>query len=458
MSDSNFDLLIRRASVVTESAINRMDIGIAWGRIAALGPELSGSARETIDASGLHAFPGLIDSHVHFNEPGRAHWEGFDSGSRALAAGGGTLFFDMPLNSTPPTIDAASFDRKLAAAQANSLVDFAFWGGLVPGNVQHMEALSERGVVGFKAFMADSGIEDFPRADEVTLRAGMRQAARLGKIVAVHAESEEMIRSKTDQLLSAGSSSARDYLDSRPIPAELDAIGRALDMAGESGCALHIVHVSCGAGVALVASARKQGVNVTCETCPHYLTLTEEDVFRLGAVAKSAPPLRAKPAQDSLWEYLRSDQITTVGSDHSPSPPELKTGTNFFRVWGGISGIQHTLPLLLTEGHVQRNVVLPIIARLTSFNVAERFALPAAKGRIGLQAEADFALVDLGLSSEVRAGDLLCRHPQTPYIGRTLTGKVVRTILRGQTVCLDGKIVSQPMGRLVRREGSTSPK
>jgi len=169
-------------------------------------------------------------------------------------------------------------------------------------------------------------------------------------------------------------------------------------------------------------------------------------------VAKCAPPLRPKPAQDSLWEYLKSGHITTIGSDHSPAPPELKTDANFFKVWGGISGIQQTLPLLVTEGHVQRSVALPLVARLTSFNVAERFELPATKGRIALQADADLALVDLQRSFEVRAADLFYRHPQTPYLGRALTGKVVRTILRGQTVYQNGHIVSKPMGRLVRAE------
>jgi allantoinase len=452
VSASAFDLLIRGGLVITPAEVYRQDIGIADGKIAALAPELDGAAKETIDAKGLHVFPGLIDSHVHFNEPGRANWEGFSTGSRALAAGGGTLFFDMPLNSHPPTLDPASFDLKLAAALATSLVDFAFWGGLVPGSVPHMEPLAERGVVGFKAFMADSGIEDFPRADDRTLRAGMKQAARLDKIVAVHAESEEMIRSKTNEFLSVQATTARDYLDSRPIPAELDAISRALEMAGETGCALHIVHVSCGVGITLIASARRQGVNVTCETCPHYLTLAEEDFLKIGAPAKCAPPLRAKPAQESLWEYLKSDQINTIGSDHSPSPPELKSDTNFFKVWGGISGIQHTLPLLLTEGRVRRNVALPLIARLTSVNVADRFKLPASKGRIAAGADADLALVDFNQTVEVRSSDLLYRHALTPYLGRALTGKPVRTILRGQTVCRDRRIVSKAMGKLVKAE------
>ncbi len=446
----SFDLVIRGGSVVSHAEIRRADIGIAAGQIAALESHLNGSAVETIDATGLHIFPGLIDSHVHFNEPGRTDWEGFASGSRALAAGGGTLFFDMPLNSSPPTIDGASFDKKLAAAEARSLVDFALWGGLVPDNLSRLEELSRRGVVGFKAFMADSGIADFPRADDRTLRAGMKQAARLNKVVAVHAETQEMVTAKTEELLHAKATSARDYLDSRPIAAELDAIGRALEMAGETGCALHIVHVSCGAGIALIASARNHGVNVTCETCPHYLTLLEDDVLRIGAPAKCAPPLRPKPAQDGLWEYLKSDQITTIGSDHSPAPPEMKTDANFFKVWGGISGVQHTLPLMITEGAEKRDLPLPSLVRLTSFNVAQRFNLPPTKGRIALNADADLALVDLQQRIEVNSADLLYRHRQSPYLGRALTGKVVQTILRGQTVFKDGQIVSKPLGRLIK--------
>jgi allantoinase len=326
VSMNDFDLMVRGGTVVTRAGIRTLDIGIAGGVLRAIGPGLEGSGRQTIHANGLHVFPGLIDSHLHFNEPGRSDWEGFETGSRALAAGGGTLFFDMPLNAHPPTLDGASFDEKVTAAQATSLVDFAFWGGLVPGNLDRLEELANRGVVGFKAFMSNSGIDDFPRADESTLREGMKRAAALGKIVAVHAESEEITSRLGRESLAQGRTSIRDYLDSRPIHAELDAIGRALELAGETGCALHIVHVSCGAGVALVVSAQKLGVNVTCETCPHYLALTEEDVLRLGAVAKCAPPPRPQSAQDSLWEYLKAEQISTVASDHSPAPPEMRPG------------------------------------------------------------------------------------------------------------------------------------
>jgi allantoinase len=278
----------------------------------------------------------------------------------------------------------------------------------------------------------------------------MQRAAKLKQIVAVHAESEAMTNELTRASLASGKNSVRDYLDSRPISAELDAIGRALEMAGETGCDLHIVHVSCGAGIALIVAAQKVGVRVTCETCPHYLALTEEDMERMGAVAKCAPPLRAAPAQAGLWQYLQAGQITTIGSDHSPAPPEMKTDPNFFKVWGGISGIQHTLPILITEGYVNRGVALPLLSRLTSFNVATRFKLPPGKGRLTPGAGADLALLDLGQTFEVKAADLLYRHRQSPYCGRGLTGKVIQTILRGQTVFRNGEIAANPMGHLVK--------
>src|SRR6266567_3897136 len=194
---SSFDLIIRNGTIVTANEVKQFDVGISEGQIVSLEPTLRDSALEIIDATGLHIFPGLIDSHVHFNDPGRAHWEGFFCGTRALAAGGGTMFFDMPLNAHPPTIDAASFDQKLAAAEGRALVDFSFWGGLVPDNLNHLGKLSERGVIGFKAFMSNSGIEDFPRVDDHALRAGMKRAAELGKIVAVHAESERLTHERT---------------------------------------------------------------------------------------------------------------------------------------------------------------------------------------------------------------------------------------------------------------------
>jgi allantoinase len=447
---SDFDLSISGGTIVKPDTVIQADLGIADGKIAEIGPDVCGRSRQKIVAEGLHILPGFIDSHVHFNEPGRTEWEGFETGTRALAAGGGTMFFDMPLNSSPPTIDAESFRLKLAEGEKKSLVDFALWGGLVPGNLDRLGELADRGVVGFKAFMCNSGMDDFPCTDEATLREGMKLAAQLQLPVVVHAESEAMTRRLGEERLAQGRTSVRDYLDSRPVEAELDAIRLAIELAGETSCALHIVHVSCGKGVQIISDARRSGVNVSCETCPHYLLLTEEDAEQLGPVVKCAPPLRSAKEQEELWQQLTAGEITTVGSDHSPSPPEMKQDANFFKVWGGISGIQHALPLLLTEAHVKRGASLPSIAALVSRNVAQRFKLPHEKGQIEAGKDADLVLVDLGQTFEIKATDLLYRHAQSPYVGRTLQAKVLQTILRGQTIFENGKIVANPAGRLVK--------
>jgi allantoinase len=433
---SDFDLLVR----------SEQDIGVSEGKIVALAENLSGSAKSEIDAHHLAVFPGIIDAHVHFNEPGRTDWEGFGTGSRAAAAGGTTTVFDMPLNAHPPTTNRESFEPKRAAAEASSLVDFGLWGGLVPGNLDQLEALRDCGVVGLKAFMCNSGIGDFPFVDEETLRAGMQRAAALDLLVAVHAESEEMTSALTGAARAAGKKEIRDYLDSRPIAAELEAIRVAIDLSAETGCRLHIVHVSCGSGVAVVAEARARGIDVTCETCPHYLVLTEHDMEQLGAVAKCAPPLRSNDEQRQLRQRLRD--ITTIGSDHSPSPPEMKQQDNFFDVWGGISGCQHLLPLL-----IDADVAPNEIRRLTSGDVASRFRV-RAKGAIAVGNDADFTLVDLKAEELIRPESLHYRHKQSPYVGRTLRTRVRRTFLRGQTIFEDGKFAARSVGRLVRPDST----
>jgi allantoinase len=396
----------------------------------------------------------VIDAHVHFNEPGREDWEGFETGGRAFVAGGGTTFFDMPLNSSPPLLTVEAFDAKCQLAP-KATADFALWGGLTPFNLDQLEALAARGVIGFKAFMCDSGLDEFPAADDETLRFGMATAAGLNLPVAVHAESDEFVRRLTEERLAHGLTSMRDWLDSRPIEAELEAIGIALELAMETGCKLHVVHASCGEAVALIAAGRQRGVDVSCETCPHYLTLTEDDLFDLGAFAKCAPPLRPKASQDLLWAEIFAGRVTTIGSDHSPAPPAMKAGEDVFKIWGGIAGVQHTLPLLITEGYHQRRLDLPSIARLTSHNVAVRFDLPPEKGGIKIGADADFAFVDLDATFEVKRWELLNRHPLSPYAGRTLHGTVVRTMIAGRTVFLDGKIVSTGGGRLLKPSGKS---
>jgi allantoinase len=389
------------------------DLAIDGDEIVARGRELDVSADEVIDTRGLAVLPGAVDAHVHFNDPGRADWEGWATGTAAARAGGTTTVVDMPLNAHPPTVDAAAFRAKLAAAEAAAVTDFAFWGGLVPGNVPRLVELAELGVVGFKAFMSPSGIDDFVAVDDVTLYDGMAEAARLGLPVAVHAENAELVSRPP-----AGTG-WRDWCESRPAVAELEAITRAVLFAEETGCSLHVVHVSTARGVRIVAEARARGVDVTCETCPHYLVLADEDLERLGAVGKCAPPLRPRSEVDGLRAELGS--VDLIASDHSPSPASMKEGDDFFAIWGGISGCQSLLPLVLAEE-------LPV--ELVTSRPAERFRLPR-KGRLEVGYDADVVLVEPEVEWRLEAGDLLYRHRHSPYVGRRFRGRVVRTLLRG---------------------------
>jgi allantoinase len=347
-------------------------------------------------------------------------------------------------------LDGDSFDAKLAAASEKSRVDFALWGGLVPGNVDRLAELAARGVIGFKAFMSQSGIDDFQAVDDLTLYEGMVEASRLGMIVAVHAESDSITSFLANRAMAEGRTGARDYLASRPIVAELEAINRAIFFAGETGCSLHIVHVSSGRGVALVAAARARGIDVTCETCAHYLVLTEDDVERLGAVAKCAPPLRSSDEVENLWSLIADGTLSMVTSDHSPAPASMKTGDDFFKFWGGIAGVQSTLPILLTEEHHRRGLPLSNVADIMSSSIAQRFRLPA-KGTLKVGFDADIALVTLDEEWTLRDEDLLDRHRLSPYRGRAFRGHVVRTILRGETIFSNGKTAGKPRGQFLRR-------
>lgn len=442
------DVTIRGGTLVTPEGPKRADLSIDGERIANIAPELSAGATD-IDARGLLVLPGVIDVHLHFNEPGRTEWEGAATGSRALAAGGGTLFFDMPLNSTPCTLNARKFDRKQAALEAASITDFALWGGLVPGSVPEMPELAERGVIGFKAFMCDSGLPEFPRADDVTLLEGMREATRLGLPVAVHAESEELTRTLSARMTRRD---ARDFLDSRPLVAELDAIQRALLFARETGAGLHIVHISSGRGVALAAEARAAGVNVSIETCAHYLFFTEEDMERIGAAAKCAPPLRPADEQEALWDAVMRGDVDIVASDHSPTTPEMKSG-DFASSWGGIAGVQSTLAVLLDRGLHERGLPIERIAALVATVPARRFRIER-KGSLRVGLDADLALIDPAESSTLTEGDLFQRHKMSPYLGSTFRGTVRRTIRRGETLFEAGKIVATGRGQLIRPDNS----
>ncbi len=436
------ELVIRGGSLVSAAGVTQTDLAVEGGVIVGLGTV--GSGRSEVNADGLHVFPGLVDAHVHFNEPGRTQWEGFASGSAALAAGGGTLFFEMPLNAHPPLLTPAEFATKRAAAERSSLTDFALWGGLTPDNLDELEALAACGVVGFKAFMADSGIPEFRAVDDVTLLTGMQQAAALGLPVAVHAESESLTKGLSAKLRAAGGRSAQDYLASRPVVAELEAIVRALLFAEETGADLHIVHVSTARGVELVREAAARGVRATCETCPHYLYFSEADLLAKGAPLKCAPPLRADTERLALLNVL--GDLDLIASDHSPAPPDLKTDPDFFEVWGGISGVQATLGVLLSLG-----VSPERIARLTAKGPAERFGLKT-KGKLEPGYDADFSLVDLRGTMTLDDTTLLTRYRDGAYFGETLKGRVRATYLRGQAVFADGKVVAAPSGKLVTPE------
>ena len=443
------DLIVRGGDVVRADGVQRLDIAVDDGLVSELSPTISTSGETEIDAHELTVFAGVIDSHVHFNDPGRAGWEGAQTGSAALAAGGGTCFVDMPLNSSPPTLDGPAFDAKLAALQGRSYTDFALYGGLTPDNLEHLEELAERGVVGFKAFLCPSGIDEFPYADDGTLLRGMEQAAKLGLPVLLHAENADITNQFIDLAKRHKQTDARAFLASRPVIAEQEAISRALLFAEETGCAIHVVHVSTARGVQLIRRAvTERSVDASCETCPHYLTFNEDDLKAIGLRLKCAPPLRSEAERRALLNELHGGQIDTVGSDHSPCPSDLKDTDDMLTAWGGVPGVQTTLRALLTlDVDHQR------IASLLAESPADRFRL-RNKGGIRIGRDADLTLVDLASSSTLTREELRDRHRLSPYVGRPLRGTVKQVLLRGETICRAGpngpELVGEPRGRLVR--------
>ena len=445
--------VIRGATVVTPEQVAIQDIAIVDGLIEAIGGELPAGDEET-NGEGLHILPAVIDIHVHFNEPGRTEWEGAATGSRAAAAGGAAAYFDMPLNSTPCTVNAFEFNRKRTALEASSITDFALWGGLVPSSLDHMEELVECGVIGFKAFMCDSGLPEFPHADYGTLKKGLIQAAKLGVPIAVHAENHDLTCRLSKEFKSQGRTSIRDFLESRPVAAEVDAIVQAAELAGEAGAKLHIVHVSSGTGVVAAAEARSRGVDVSIETCGHYLFFTESDIERLGAIAKCTPPIRDGQQQEHLWQLIESGVIDAVVSDHSPSPMSMKTD-DFWNAWGGIAGVQSTLAVMLERGYHGRALSLSRIAALTAGWPALRFEL-GTTGSLQPGYDANLTIVDLSRTSVLKDSDLQQRHKFSPYLGYEFRGTIVETIRRGETIFKDGQITAKTGGKLLRPGGNTN--
>lgn len=428
--------------MVLPNGVMQLDIGIKHGQIAVLcGHGESGAwpAEQRVDAAGLHIFPGMIDVHVHFNEPNLGHWEGFAAGSSALAAGGCTTYIDMPLNGNPPTVTVRAFEEKLRLAAGQSVVDFCLWGGLVPGNAEELDGMAKAGAAGFKAFISNPGGEGegrFREVDDWTLYEGMKRIASFGGLLALHAENEAITSLLGEAAASEGRTDARSFAASRPVVAETEAVGKALHFAALTGCRLHFVHISSPEAVRLISGARESGLDVTVETCPHYLLLTDKDMEAIGPVAKCAPPLRSRERVEQLWALLEEGEIDLIASDHSPCPTSMKepASGSFLDAWGGISGAQSSLELMLHEGVRRRGLSYERISRLLSGNPARRFGLYPVKGEIMVGADADLALVDMNSSYTLKAEHLKYRHKHSPYIGRTIGCRVAATYVRGVKV------------------------
>ena len=439
------DLAIRGATVISDGAYAR-DILIRDGRVAGLVEPGASVADAEIDATGLIALPGVVDAHVHFNDPGRADWEGWTHGSRAAAAGGVTTVIDMPLNSLPPVIDGSAFDLKRAAGERSSIVDFAIWGGLVGTDPGPLRELAERGAVGVKAFLCDSGVPEFPAIADDDLDAAIRAAASAGLLVALHAEDDGLVREATGRVRASGRLDPGAWLASRPPLAEVRAVARACAAAKGTGARVHVVHLSSADALGAIGVARAEGTDISVETCPHYLVFDEADVLVQGPLLKCAPPIRERTNRDALWDAVSDGRIDLIASDHSPCPAADKArgSADIFAAWGGVSGVQSLLPAVFTEALRRANGVLDaravagFIAWRLAAKPADRFGLSPRKGRIATGSDADIVLFDPARAWTLEPAAVQTRSGLTPYAGRSFTGAVVRTLVRGTTVYLDG--------------------
>lgn len=437
---ANYDLLIRNGLVVFSDEVIQTDIAVIDGVIVKLEAEIDGTALEERDATGLYIFPGVIDVHVHFSEPGREQWEGFESGSKMMAAGGCTTFFDMPLNGIPSTINDRALLGKAEIGKKKSVVDFALWGGLVPNHEKEIKGLAENGAIGFKAFLSETGNDEFERADDDTLLNGMKEIASLGKILALHAESAPITNWLQKEKQQKGLVSPDDYLESRPIIAEAEAVDRALAYAKLTGCALHFVHISSEAAIIKIGAAKLDGMDVTVETCPHYLLFSHQDLVEKGPIAKCAPPLREKKEQERLLQLLIDGKFDMISSDHSPCPYSMKDPSvyNLFEAWGGISGGQFTL-LSMIELALNHNIPFTRVAEWTSEAPAKRFHLQS-KGSIQVGMDADFAIVSMK-EFRVTEDNFFAKHKQSVYLDHTFPCQVTATYNRGKLIYDSGDII-----------------
>ncbi|HEY7471831.1 MAG TPA: allantoinase AllB [Gemmatimonadota bacterium] len=447
-------LVVRSSRVVLPGGVHPAAILVSRGRIAKVLPRDAPLAAEIeIDAGRSVVMAGLVDSHVHVNDPGRADWEGWESAGSAAAAGGTTTIVDMPLNSDPVTTTVAALEAKTAAAEGACRVDYGLWGGIVPGNRADLVPLLEGGALGFKAFLVPSGIDEFPPVGDAELGAAMADVAPAGAPVLVHAEDADEIARADAGALAARPDSCAAWAASRPPAAESRAVARVADLCARTGARAHIVHVAAEEALAEVAGARAKGLRLSAETCPHYLTLTAGDAADGDTRFKCAPPIREERHREGLWRGLFDGTLALVASDHSPCPPELKPAGDFARAWGGIAGLELRLAATWTEGR-RRGVTLTQLARWLAEAPARLAGLAERKGRIAVGMDADLVVWDPDSEFVVEARDLHQRHRGTPWEGRTLAGVVETTILRGRVVYEGGRFHGAPGGRWLRRSGA----
>jgi allantoinase len=439
------DLVLRAPRVVTAAGEVARRVGVADGRIVAIEPLDSDlTAPDMVDlGSDEVLLPGLVDTHVHVNEPGRTEWEGFATATRAAAAGGVTTILDMPLNSIPPTVDVAALDVKRKAAERQAWVDVGFWGGAVPGNLPELRGLHDAGVFGFKCFLLHSGVDEFPHLATEDLPAVLSEIRDFGSLLIVHAEDSDAI----DRAPTAHGERYRDYLASRPRGAENIAIAQVIEAARWTRARAHILHLSSSDALPMIRTARRDGVRITVETCPHYLLFTAEEVQDGQTQFKCCPPIREADNRELLWDGLHAGDVDSIVSDHSPCTPELKRFElgDFGVAWGGIASLQVGLPAVWTEAR-RRGFTLCDVVRW----MAERPAAIAGlhrKGHIALGYHADLCVFAPDDAFLVDPARLHHRHPVTPYAGRPLAGVVRGTWLRGQRIGDEG----DPRGRLLRR-------
>lgn len=451
------DLVIRGQQVVTEGTIGPAAIHIRDGRITAISPpdEIPAGC-EVIEASNDSVvMPGLVDTHVHINEPGRKGWEGFETATRSAAAGGVTTLVEMPLNSIPPTTTLAGFNAKLEAARGKCHVDVGFWGGVVPGNYDELSPLYDAGVVGFKCFLVHSGVEEFPNVTEADLRRVMPLLTRLGALLIVHAELPGPIEKAINEEAVAEENDPCRYetfLRSRPRAAEDEAVALVIKLSREFKTRVHVVHHSSADALPLLRRARAEGLPLTIETCPHYLAFAAEDVPDGATEFKCCPPVRERENREKLWDALRESLIDMVVSDHSPCPPEMKrtASGDFMRAWGGISSLQLRLPVMWTLMRERGLSINHLVEWLTQAP-ARLVRLDKRKGAIKAGYDADIVIWKPDATFRVEPSDIHHRHKLTPYAGQSLSGVVLETYLRGLKVYDRGQFATHSKGAMLKR-------